>query len=188
MNSIFHPSPQVQFLSKLSIPLMDSSQCANLTKCIFYRELSKRALFQSKNSKVNCKPSPNSSVWKYTKIVSLIAKIWLGPIFSILTISLDELLQYKSGMFSLKMPEFRTKDRFARIFTKWDNFKELYTLYHHVDNFYPAVKRKKGQSISIVAEIIGNKATSMYPYPGFVALRYIRTRILFLQCCWGVGS
>ena len=59
-------------------------------------------------------------------------------------------------MFSLKMPEFRTKDRFARIFTKWDNFKELYTLYHHVDNFYPAVKRKKGQSISIVAEIIGN--------------------------------
>ena len=42
-------------------------------------------------------------------------------------------------------------------------FQELFTQYHHVDNFYPTVKRKKGQSISIVVKI-GNKATTtMYP-------------------------
>ena len=109
MNSIFHPSPQVQFLSKLSIPLMDSSQCANLTKCIFYRELSKRALFQSKNSKLDCKPSPNSSVQKYTKTVSFISKIWLGAIFS--------MYRYPSilWMNSYKAKVGWTKARSARI-------------------------------------------------------------------------
>ena len=175
MNSIFHPSPQVQFLSKLSIPLMDSSQCANLTKCIFYRELSKRALFQSKNSKVNCKPSPNSSVWKHTKIVSLIAKNMIGTHFLNFDNFSGWTLTIQKWDVLTKNARIWTKDRFARIFTKWDNFKELYTLYHHVDNFYPAVKRKKGQSISIVAEIIGNKVTTMYPYPSFVALRYVHT-------------
>ena len=75
-------------------------------------------MFQSKNSKVNCNPSLNSS-WKYLEMSRLLAY-----------------MQNETA------------------------FKEFYTLYHHVDNFYPPVKRKKGQSISIVVKI-GNKA--MYP-------------------------